>query len=43
MVTVTLLLLVGAFVICVWSSTGKVPLWPAVLLVIVERALAVLQ
>ncbi len=40
MLTVTLLLVLAAFVVTIASAMGKAPLWPAVLLLVVVHLLA---
>jgi hypothetical protein len=42
MITITLLLLVAAFVVLIASALGKAPLWIAVLLLLVVQLLTVL-
>jgi hypothetical protein len=42
MLTVTLLLVLGAFIVTVLSAIGKAPLWVAVLLLCVVHLLAIM-
>lgn len=42
MLTVPVLLLVGAFVLALVSAAGKCPLWPSVILVIIHLLLGIL-
>jgi len=42
MITITLLLLVAAFIVLIASALGKAPLWIAVLLMLVVQLLSVL-
>jgi len=42
MLTIPILLLVGAFIITLVSAMGKIPLWPAVLLVVIYLLLGIL-
>ncbi len=39
MITVTLLLLISAFICCIVAAIGKCPLWIAVLLVVIALLL----
>ena len=41
MISITMLLLIAAFVVTIMSAMGKSPLWPAVLLLVVAMLVQV--